>query len=484
MRISPVALLGGALSLGAALAGLAFGEGGPGPVAPGAKPPPPPPGIHWEPDLDAAFERALREGRPILLAVNALEDESANVRLATQLYPSAPWGEATRGFVCLVANPNDHPGPSGRCARYPGTTCATHKAVLARVLKDFGPELISPQHLVLDPEGDLAYRKEYYTGEVSPALLESWLSRLTPALAYRRAAIGRKAKVAALVGAKGEELLASAEAWLAQEDGLATAGVVNALDETQDAGRRAILIRALGRGAPRQAPVCAHAAEERVLYPDDEPEETRLFCAALLASDRPLGVWAATRAIARSTDAGLRADVLKALCPSGRWQDLPRNEQVLVLEALLLAGDAAAGGEGPADLDDEEAARLDRARTKGGRATPRAPRLEEALARGRPGSARRALLEASEAQVRESLAKVTDAFARAPYLRVRVAAALALLRARVATEGLVDFILTALLDPLEGDELRAGVVEALGEDPGRDPATVRAALERRLGGGG
>ena len=49
-------------------------------------PPPPPPGIWWAQDFEAGLSRAAREGRPILFCINALDTESANLRLRSQAF--------------------------------------------------------------------------------------------------------------------------------------------------------------------------------------------------------------------------------------------------------------------------------------------------------------------------------------------------------------------------------------------------------------
>ena len=74
---------------------LAGDEKGPGKPK---KKQPPPPGIHWEVGLEAGLARATREGRPVFIAVNALETERANQLLAAEPYRSAAWGQATRGY--------------------------------------------------------------------------------------------------------------------------------------------------------------------------------------------------------------------------------------------------------------------------------------------------------------------------------------------------------------------------------------------------
>ncbi len=151
-------------------------------------------GITWDGDVPTALQRAADEGRPILFAINAQESEGANDRLCRQAYPSEAWGKATREYVCLVGNAGSHPAAgeaSPYCTRYGRSCrCSDHQASLRYLLRRFAPierTLISPQHIVLEPDGGLAYRKEYYTGEVGPELLERLFVRISPELMYEAA---------------------------------------------------------------------------------------------------------------------------------------------------------------------------------------------------------------------------------------------------------------------------------------------------------
>ena len=44
-----------------------------------------------------------------------------------------------------------------------------NRAALTWFTKRFGENLISPQHVIIEPDGDVAFRKEYYTGVVKPS---------------------------------------------------------------------------------------------------------------------------------------------------------------------------------------------------------------------------------------------------------------------------------------------------------------------------
>ena len=86
------------------LAGAARSQDGPPPPAapaparPRRPAPPPIEGIVWERDFAAGMRRAVQEGRPVYLCVNALldDDERGNVTLFQQYYAAKAVGDATR----------------------------------------------------------------------------------------------------------------------------------------------------------------------------------------------------------------------------------------------------------------------------------------------------------------------------------------------------------------------------------------------------
>lgn len=454
---------------------------------------PPPPGIWWEADLLAGLKRAQREGRPILFAINALETERANNQLAGSAYRSAAWGEATRGFVAFVCNPNDHMADGSKsCSRYPGHVCDTHRSALTWFTKRFGESQISPQHVILEPDGDVAFRKEYYTGVVKPALLESYLSSIAPRIAYTRAGIGREKQIKAFAKLPLEELDAKARTWLRGGDGLAAAALVNVLDDSYDAGRRKAVIAALRQAPPLQVPVLVHAAEERVLYPADEPAETLGWIATLFAADRAAGVWAATRTLVRLEDAAARAAVLRiwagsaADAPAPGIGDLPAGERPFAYEALILARDrrGLATKVDPSWKTGREL-EIQRALKQADRTTAVDVALGDVLSSdAAPGVLRASLLEADAARVREAATAVVTSMNHALAWRVRLAAALALLRARLPQGGTaVRTILAALDDSLEGPGVRAHAIRVLGSDPGQSREEWARLLDAHMKGG-
>ncbi len=473
----------------AALSTVVLAEDG---QSPKTKKPPPLPGIWWQKDYAKGMQRAMSEGRPILFAINALETERANNQLAQMQYQSAAWGEATRGYVPFVCNPNNHKGPGEQsCSRYPGHDCAQHQVVLQWFTSRFGDALISPQHVILEPDGDVAFRKEYYTGVVKPALLDAYLSNISPRIAYARAGIVREAQVKRFAKLPLEQLDEKAAGYLSGTDGLAAAALLNVLDDTYDAKRRAALIRALRHTHDLQVPVLIPAAEERVLYPADEPAETLLWIATLFEADRPSGVWAATRALVRLESEAERDRVLRLWAGSTEEgakpgiDDLPEDERPNAYEALILAKDrrglatkvSAAWKKGREN-------EIARALRKVGRTTATTVDLDTIKDGAAPAVWRPALLSMTPEAVRAQAQRVAWALKAMPSLRLRVAAALALLRGQLPQGGtVVQTILAGIDDLVEGRETRALAVRILGDDPGRNRAALVKALDSFVKGG-
>lgn len=462
------------------------------------KRPPAPPGVHWESDFEKGMARAEREGLPVLFAVNALENENANNLLATRLYRSKDWGEATRGYVAFVCNPKQHGSTAaGACGRYPGSTCAQHMKALRWFLGRFGQDLISPQHVILEPDGDVAYRKQYYTSVVGPSLLDTYLSFIAPQAAYAQAAMKRTAQIKRLSKIPVAELEQAAKPLLSGMDGLGAATLLNVLDDTYEAPRRLAVLRVL-RHAPRlQVPVLALAAEERVFFPGEAAAETLLWIEALFAVDRAYGVWAATRALVRMEKEAERSAVMriwaarevagsKSVGTDPGIKDVPKDERAHAYEALLLAGDRRAHvSHIPRAWTRGRAREIMRARTltPGSRPVP-AGTLKAALLEGHPRRLRPLILSADMPEVRRNLDGLIDALAKSLSYRIRVAAALRLLEAQQPQGGaIVKLLSVALDDSIEGPATRALAVRILGKDPGRDQEEWRLALIAHVQGG-
>ena len=118
--------------------------------------------IKWSRDLNATLARARKENRPILIAINALDTERGNEVMRLRGYRDKRLVQALRPMLCLVANPNNH-DRGGTCSRYGSTDCKTHRDVLTYALRRWSNagDIISPQHMILAPDGTLLWRKEF-----------------------------------------------------------------------------------------------------------------------------------------------------------------------------------------------------------------------------------------------------------------------------------------------------------------------------------
>lgn len=443
--------------------------------------------VVWEAELEAGVARAAREGRPLLFAINALEGEGANEALRRQAYRSRRWGEATRDYVCFVCNAGSHGSASGdaSCERYGGIPCRSHKDAWRYVARRFAPNdgaLISPQHIILEPDGGLAFRKEYYTGTVKPELLELYGVRISPLLAYESAGDLRASRIESLESASTPDVKETARSWLRSGDVYAAASILRVVDFEYDDERRLALLEALEATPTGQLPVLALFSDEVGARPDDRPKETVAFARTLLALERQAGVRLITRIACHTGDEKLRRQVLDLWRGADRAP--PRDEQPLWVETHLLCGLPAAPGLDREAPDAVGHRRLSRAELHAGLRERLHPPLLEALESGTPESVRGALLEARPDEVRQHADRVVSVLTSAPPVpRLRFAAAIALLGARVDAEGLVaPAVAEAVTDPLEGPELHAEALSRLGEDPGGGAdvweAAARDALKR------
>lgn len=426
-------------------------------------------GILWEEDLPAGLLRAAREGRPVLLAVNALDNEGANNRLAGVLYPSAAWGDATEEWVAFVANPNGHGTP---CSRYGRIACETHQRILRYVIRRFAPggELISPHHLILDPDGLLRWRKAYYTGVVGPKLFEHWLPRISPVLSLDRASRLRADRIDALGELPLEEVTEAARAWLRSEDPLAASGVLCALDYCLDDDRRVATIRAFDAVRAEHLDVPWTAAYDAAVDPGNNPALTQAWIEAMLVADHAVGIDLAARASVASGGT-YRRFVTSA--------GTPDEKRLRAEMSLLLSGRA----KGKVDAGSTPEARRARyLQRKLGRSLSDAELTNLLRKDGAPARLRQALLWMSPDQARQHEVRLRTLFRESALERIRIAAALAMLSGRLDEAGRVPTtIAKAVFDPVEGLETRAEAAARLGEDAGWNEASWLEALRAHVG---
>jgi hypothetical protein len=383
-------------------------------------------GIRWEPDFEAGLRRAAREGRPVFVAVNALEGEGANEMLRREAYPSESWGRASRPFVCFAANGEQHEerkGPDGQpaCARFGQGPCAAHKDALVWTVRRFG-SMISPQHAVLEPDGATAYHKDYFTGEEGAPFLDAWAARLCPRLVARRVWSVRDLQTRALTEAHVAALEVRAKEWLASGDGYAPAGVVAVLEQETDAARRAALFAALRTAPPDAEAALFDPVDAATASPEADREATAVWVDVALAVAPELGDWAAARVVPRVKDGTAWVKEFS------RWSRTARR----------IAPPPHVGRPLPEGLRD-----------------PSRDVRRASLWAASPSDVR-----AAREAVREALGDRVE--------EVRVAAALALRRAGDPTGA--ETLLSMLADPVEGPDVRRALVAWRGEDLGEDPA--------------
>jgi hypothetical protein len=325
---------------------------------------------------------------------------------------------------------------------------------------------------VLEPDGGLAYRKEYYTGEVGPELLERLFVRISPELTYEAAGDLRADRIEKLESAAPRADAMEARAWLSSGDIYAAAGILRVIDFSFDDAQRLRLIETLDDTPRTQLSVLGVFAEEAGARPDDRPAEALALARSLLPVDRGAGTRLLARIACRTVDEGLRKDALQLWLRDAegrtiRAAQLPTAEQAALAEVLLLAGKQR---DKAADASDAAARilphRLARAETLAGLRDRRFPALVDALEGKTAGELRGALLEADAADIQAHTDMVIALLTR-PERRVRTAAALALVRAKQGDPARIsEQLWEAVLDPVEGEETLAEAIRRLGEDPG------------------
>lgn len=130
--------------------------------------------IHWQRTLPDAAAQSARDGRPLLVVINA-DGESASERIVVERYRDPAFVAWTRSFHCVVGSyfrhtPRDFDAQGRRvpCPRLGEVTCGEHMALEPvlheryllgeRIVVDDGVvQRISPRHALVLPDG----RKEW-----------------------------------------------------------------------------------------------------------------------------------------------------------------------------------------------------------------------------------------------------------------------------------------------------------------------------------
>ncbi len=144
------------------------------------------PQVEWVGDWDKAFALAKETKRPVMVCINSKDGEKANEATAKEIYRDPEFVELSKSFVMVVISTLGH-NTSGICPRFGKVTCAEHlqcwKAMAAahgdKFVSAFAQgEMISPQHAWFAPDGTLLRRKEYWMDKAE--LLDRMRRALAP----------------------------------------------------------------------------------------------------------------------------------------------------------------------------------------------------------------------------------------------------------------------------------------------------------------
>jgi HEAT repeat protein len=294
-------------------------------VAQGATPAAKPavPKIQWESDFDAALQRAKTENKPLFVAF-LMDKEPANDETIYKLYTDPDILKLTAKFVCLACCVGTHELDHDTCSKFPGCTCEQHQAIekKARARWIVGEDVLAPQHVFCDPDGQVLLRKVYFVPKET----------LQSSMAVALAAVSKDPEAAALVAAERSRV----DVWLkdtgsrnlevktaalrelaASEDPRALPAVLRAAKTGDDPGRVAAIgalakkgnfgavepLAAMLSDGKTQVVLAAARALETIQMPQAGPA----VLAALKKERRDRVRGALLRAVARSTPSSAAA---------------------------------------------------------------------------------------------------------------------------------------------------------------------------------
>lgn len=116
----------------------------------------------WTTDLIQALAAAEAGQRLTLVCFN-MDGEEANER-ALVMYRSDEFRKATENVVCVLCSADTHGAADAPCPRFPGCTCLEHVASEKQARRHFfgaSRENLAPQHLLLYPDGTVAWHAIY-----------------------------------------------------------------------------------------------------------------------------------------------------------------------------------------------------------------------------------------------------------------------------------------------------------------------------------
>ena len=128
------------------------------------EPPDRPPLMPWQRDLEDALALVEATGKPLLICVN-MDGEPASEILARFQYRDPEFVELARGFIPVLASPDDH-DPRDRDdrgrrladSRFGRLIDPEHVDIEPLLFERwFGDQRVAPRHLAVDPEGEVLF---------------------------------------------------------------------------------------------------------------------------------------------------------------------------------------------------------------------------------------------------------------------------------------------------------------------------------------
>jgi hypothetical protein len=190
--------------------------------------------VQWRKDLAGALEEGRQSGKPILICFN-MDGDPGNERTLKDTYRHAEFIQLSAQFIPLICSPDPH-DEGEACSRFGCVSCQEHRSCERAARRFFYAGLqsnIAPQHLLLFPDGSVAWHGMYehtrqqICGKIRDAISASKMSperrlaaqvRELTTLAKRREAIPHSYQQlqAMLIQTAPERFLAAFEAIAAQ----------------------------------------------------------------------------------------------------------------------------------------------------------------------------------------------------------------------------------------------------------------------------
>jgi hypothetical protein len=123
----------------------------------------------WQSDFERALEAAAKADKLLLVCFNAdLDGEPGNATMVNEVYRSAKFLQAAKDVVLVVGSLDRHGPDDAPCPRFGQNPCSSHQTVEKKARRHlFGDQLdiIAPQHVLLFPDGSVAWHEFYQVSD-------------------------------------------------------------------------------------------------------------------------------------------------------------------------------------------------------------------------------------------------------------------------------------------------------------------------------